>query len=68
MKRFGCDFFWHWVGGVPWREGAREDCWCDYDRSVYSIFAINKKNRNIIWNNTFYVSYKCQLSLYDSRN
>ena len=37
VKRFGCDFFWHWVGGVPWGEGAREDCWCDYDRSVYLI-------------------------------
>ena len=34
VKRFGRDFFWHWVGGVPWGEGAREDCWCDYDRSV----------------------------------
>ena len=20
VKRFGCDFFWHWVGGVPWGE------------------------------------------------
>ena len=37
VKRFGCDFFWHWVGGVPWGEGAREDCWCDYDRSVYKV-------------------------------
>ena len=40
VKRFGCDFFWHWVGGVPWGEGAREDCWCDYDRSVYHLFMI----------------------------
>ena len=34
LKNFGCDFFWPWVGGVTWGEGAREDCWCDYDRSV----------------------------------
>ena len=34
VKNFGCDFFWPWVGGVTWGEGAREDCWCDYDRSV----------------------------------
>ena len=39
VKRFWCDFFWHVVGGDPWGEGAREDCWCDYDRSVY-IFII----------------------------
>ena len=37
MKSFGCDFFWPWVGGVPWGEGAREECWCDYDRSVYGF-------------------------------
>ena len=38
MKRFWCDFFWHVAGGVPWGEGAREDCWCDYDRSVYYMY------------------------------
>ena len=37
LKNFGCDFFWPWVGGVPWGKGAREDCWCDYDRSVYGL-------------------------------
>ena len=37
MKSFGCDFFWPWVGGVPWGEGAREECWCDYDRSVGAL-------------------------------
>ena len=34
VKYFGWDYFWHWVGGIPWGKGAWEEYWNDYDRSV----------------------------------
>ena len=48
MKSFGCDFFWPWVGGVPWGEGAREECWCDYDCSVYHKYCLYYYHIDII--------------------